>query len=607
MENQELTDELPKEFLQESCDSLIIQPDICLLLDVFGLEFTGYRGQDLGIHSFDVQIFDLSGDSDQQAKAGLLRFDHSDGGLQRELTIRQKTVAHRMVAPLLIHQQGVRFSFDVSKFFHLSSTGFLNHPLVNQIEKTLDLTEHDLNDELDNDLREDFLEELYLDYDLNLIEISNATLCLNYLPERETTLEAWFGQTNGIEEILTTTIQLCQFASYLNQQGWCFGQINPKSIAITKPITFYDLTGIFPIGSDRKGIAGNYCPPELVTGYTVDEQTSSYLVGLVLYQATHNCLPINHPSAAESAPFIQPIPGVYQILSTCLAANGDRPTLQQILSLLVELQKGFKRPEINWQAAGKSTLGLSISRMQNEDAYGVHQQYLTGTSEPFILGVLADGMGGMEKGEIASNMAVKGLIETQIPKSLNGNSEWDKWLTSLVQKANYEIVKAIRNGGTTLSAVLAVGRELAIAHIGDSRIFLIRKGFICQLSEDHSLVSTLLTLGQISYKESLKHPDRNILTRSLGSQVVLNPDQIHTLKSFGKDYSLILEDSDIILICSDGIWDLIEPPELSQIFMDSTSLLEAINNTIGLVLSRGATDNATILALLCKILECPQL
>jgi PPM family protein phosphatase len=605
MENQELTDELSKEFLQESCDSLIIQPDICLLLDVFGLEFTGYRGQYLGIHSFDIQIFDLSGNSDQQAKAGLLRLDHSDGGLQRELTIRQKTVAHRMVTPLLFHQQGVRLSFDISKFSTLSSTGFLNQ--ANQIEKTLDLTKHDLTDNLDNNLSEDFLEELYLDYDLNVIEISNATLCLNYLPEQETTLETWFGQTKGIEEILTTTIQFCQFASYLNQQGWCFGQINPKAIAITKPITFYDLTGIFPIGCDRKGIAGNYCPPELAAGYTVDEQTSSYLVGLVFYQATHNCLPIHHQSTAESSPFIQPIPGIYQILSVCLAANGDRPTLQQILSLLVELQKGFKRPEIHWQAAGKSTLGLSINRLQNEDAYGVHQQYLTGESEPFILGVLADGMGGMEKGEIASKMAVKDLIEAQIPKSLKGNSEWAKWLTSLVQKANDEIVKAVRNGGTTLSAVLAVGRELAIAHVGDSRIFLIRKGFICQLSEDHSLVSTLLTLGQINYEESLKHPDRNILTRSLGSQAALNSDQIQTLKSFGKDYSLILEDHDIILICSDGIWDLIEPPELSQIFMGNTSLLESVNNTIGLVLSRGATDNATILALLCKIPECPQL
>ena len=584
MDNQELCDELSKDL------SLKIQPDTCLLLGHFGVELTGYRGQYLGIHSFDVHIFDLSISSELSPKVGLLRIDRDDGALQKEISIRQKMSGHRMVVPLLIQEQANHVIFDVSNFLSKLTT---NQIEPEQSEKTLDSQDSDL-------ISENFLEDLYLDDDINLIEIDHATLGLNYLPEAETTLEAWFNQTKSIGETLTNIIQFCQFTSYLNQQGWCFGQINPKTIAITRPITFYDLTGVFEIGSKLKGIAGDYCPPELAAGYQVSEQTSSYLVGLILYQATHNCLPTNHRHT-DSSLFIQPIPGIYQILSACLASNGDRPTLQQILSLLVELQKDYKRPSIHWQAIGKSTLGLSINRLQNEDAYGVREQYLTGASEPFILGVLADGMGGMEQGEIASKMAVKELVEGQIPTSLKSIAEWNKWLTSLVQKANYEIRKVIRNGGTTLSAVLAVGKELAIAHIGDSRIFLIRNGCICQISEDHSLVANLLASGQIDYEESLNYPDRNILMRSLGSQISINPDQIQTLLSFGADYSLTLEDGDIFLLCSDGIWDLIASDELCNIFTENESVTNSINRTIELVLSRGASDNATILALSCQV------
>jgi serine/threonine protein phosphatase PrpC len=616
MENHEFSDESaiqsPEQLLEyadNQVHTLVLQPNLCLLCDDLGLEITAYRGAYLGVHYFDVQIFRRSPfdhssqqDNNQKGKAGILRIDRHDGELAKELTIRQQLNGHRMIAPLIWQQQLESLTFDLNEFSGLSTNSESNQPdeldLANDVSVTQAITE-----ELPI-VSDEFLEEVYLEQPANQIVIADALICLSYLPDTDITLAAWLKQTKSFEEVLSITIQFCQIATYLYKHGWGLAQINPQLIANSRPIALYDLTGVFAIGSDRKGLAGNYCAPELAIGCKIDEQVSSYLIGSLLYQAIHHHLPqgnINSDESIDPFPFIKPIPGIYQLLNACLSANGDRPVLSQILNLLVEVQQSSKRDHILWDIAGKSTVGLSLTRWQNEDSYGVREQFLTSEDKPFILGVLADGMGGMEKGEVASKMAVKELINAPISQTCKGIAAWNGWLTSLVQKANYEIVRAIHNGGTTLSAVLAVGKELAIAHIGDSRIYLIRKGIICQISEDHSLVSALLAMGQINYEESLAHPDRNILTRSLGSKANLNPDQIQTLQSFGKDYILSLENGDILLICSDGVWDLLNPSELCQIFTEHLSIASAVTEVINSVLSRGANDNATILAMSCRI------
>ncbi len=158
-------------------------------------------------------------------------------------------------------------------------------------------------------------------------------------------------------------------------------------------------------------------------------------------------------------------------------------------------------------------------------------------------------------------------------------------------------------GGTTLSIVWASFRQLRIAHVGDSRIYLIRKNMICQLSEDHSLVAMLLANGDITYEESYKHKKRNILTRCIGSKDVLDPSYVQTLQFFGSELSILLEQDDIVILCSDGVWDLIPPTELAEIFAGSRNLKLAVNNSIDLVLTRGARDNATIVAMKCNLLN----
>ena len=157
----------------------------------------------------------------------------------------------------------------------------------------------------------------------------------------------------------------------------------------------------------------------------------------------------------------------------------------------------------------------------------------------------------------------------------------------------------MREGGTTLSLVLAIGHNLILAHVGDSRIYLIRKEHLCQLSEDHSLVATLLASGEITYEESLDHPDSNVLTKSLGSKTRLSNGYVQDLSRFGQELSLPLENGDLLLLCSDGVWNLVSAAELVEILRKTQPLQAAVDEVIKQVLEKGASDNATILALQC--------
>ena len=214
-----------------------------------------------------------------------------------------------------------------------------------------------------------------------------------------------------------------------------------------------------------------------------------------------------------------------------------------------------------------------------------------------ILGVVADGMGGMSQGEVASKLAVQTVLEEPIPGEFKSLEQRNKWLISLFTKANEKISTNVKDGGTTLSLVLSIAQQLMVAHVGDSRIYLLRQGEIYQLSEDHSLVAMLVASGQITEAESQEHPDRNVLTKSLGSKPRLSDGYVQDLTRTTQELSMTLENGDILLLCSDGIWDLVTKNEFIEMFNDNQDLQLAVDNTIERVLQRGASDNATLLAL----------
>lgn len=604
---------------------LIIREQQCFSIGESTLEIITY----LGLLTSDVHYFKVKLQSDSEIEQfGLLRVGSVEGSLKRELELRETLGDYGMIAKLLalttVDSVSVNPSVNSSEpeveisegadypSSHLSNiqetteedTDFIDaefepEEIADEGEITLIQAGSNTVSEVSptEEESEHLEEEYYPEKEINTDEPKQKLLLLTPFPQEQKTLAIWLQEKHSTEEYLSVAIQICQFASYLHQRQWCFVNLLTQLIEIGKPIQFVDLTNAYPLDeSPAAGLIGNYCAPELAAAHKIQESMASYTVGALLYQFYHQ----QSPSDRELDLEIKPIPRIYQLLKIALSPiPEERFPLSQLLSLLVETRSLFRHKKIQWQVASRSTLGLSTSRLTNEDNYGVRQQQL-GDADNLIIGVVADGMGGMAQGEVASQIAVKTLIEEPIPQEFEGEEFEANWLTSLVHKANESITSTVKDGGTTVSAVLGVSDRLMVAHVGDSRIYLIRKGEISQLSEDHSLVAMMVASGQITQEESLEHPERNVLTKSLGSKRLLSNGYVQDLKRIKSELSMALKDGDIILLCSDGVWDLVSTDEIAKIFTNS-DLQSAVDATINRVIDRGASDNATLLALQCSI------
>jgi serine/threonine protein phosphatase PrpC len=561
--------------------TLLIQENSSCQIGNISINIQSYLGNFTDVYYFEVAIH--SHEDTSPIRQGLLRVGDVNGGLNRELMLREILGGHKMVAELLVSTTEESVIVSTQPF----------SPLVQENHTTVPTLSTDISEQTDNDYLE---EECYETKEIYPEPSGKKLLLLSYQPENNETLEVWLRQSPSLESSLLVASQVCQFFRYAYQREWCFAQIFPQFIEMGAVVRFYDLTGAYPANfALSSGLLGNFCAPELAYGSIINEYISSYTVSSLLYWAVHKN-PIAHIDNFELS--IKPLPYLYQILKICLSQiPEERFSLAQLLSLLVECRQSIRGSNIYWDVAARSTLGLSINRMQNEDSYGIRQQSLN-NSGSLILGVVADGMGGMSHGEIASKLAVHTVLSAAIPENITTSDKRSQWLRSLVSQANEVVHKNVKNGGTTLSAVLAIGKELFIAHVGDSRIYMLRGKYICQLSEDHSLVALHLISGEISYEESLSHPDRNVLTKSLGDKQ-FKESYIQDLSRFDNKLSSPLENGDIILLCSDGVWDLVDPSELADIFTSSQSIQTSIDLTIQRVLSKGAHDNATIIAMQC--------
>jgi PPM family protein phosphatase len=318
------------------------------------------------------------------------------------------------------------------------------------------------------------------------------------------------------------------------------------------------------------------------------------MVGALLYHSIHDRLPTIDEDFNLS---IDPIPRLYQLLKISLSPVAEeRFPLAQFRQLLLEARKEIDLPKIRWDVASNSTVGLALTRLQNEDNFAIRQQQLS-SNETLVIGAVADGMGGMAQGEVASKIAVDTILGAAIPSQFKSSLDRNNWTIEIFQKANQGIGAVVNNGGTTLSVVMAINRDLTIGHVGDSRIYLIRQEKLEQLSQDHTYVSLLVNSGKITLEESKTHPDRNALVKSLGSKNRLSDGYVQTLVETTKNLTLTLEDRDILLLCSDGVWDLITTSELETIFTSINPLQVSVDSTIQKVIDRGASDNATLLAL----------
>lgn len=226
----------------------------------------------------------------------------------------------------------------------------------------------------------------------------------------------------------------------------------------------------------------------------------------------------------------------------------------------------------------------------NEDSYMI----IPGCSDTSCAFVIADGLGGHNSGEIASRMAVEHIRDNLDAAGCFDGENASEKLEALVKKVNTAVYERSLGGaevsgmGTTLTMAVITGSTLTAAHVGDSRLYLIRNGVIRQLTDDHSYIGELVRQGKLTREEAEKHPRKNIITRAIGSCPELEVDII----------SHRIEADDIYVLCTDGLTNMVSESEIVEIVSGSepetacARLIEAANR-------QGGEDNITVIVIKC--------
>jgi protein phosphatase len=251
------------------------------------------------------------------------------------------------------------------------------------------------------------------------------------------------------------------------------------------------------------------------------------------------------------------------------------------------------QPAFSIVASGATDVGRR--REHNEDAFLVDRS--------LGLFIVADGMGGHAGGGTASRLAVE-TIQTSIRASRTASPELfgaaagveDSPVPEVLREAveaacarifeTAQVDPELAGMGTTVTAALVDGRLAFVAHVGDSRCYLLREGRIYQVSEDHSLVNEQLKAGTISADEAKRSRFKNIITRSVGFEPQVQVDLM----------GVELEAGDALVLCCDGLSNLVEDPEILQV-VESTSIDDAPDRLVALANGRGGDDNITVIVI----------
>ncbi len=254
-----------------------------------------------------------------------------------------------------------------------------------------------------------------------------------------------------------------------------------------------------------------------------------------------------------------------------------------------------------WQASGIFSVGWRTDvgrvRNHNEDALFVlsGEQEASNAAPPFGLFMVADGMGGHQSGEMASALALRVaaswlLAHIYFPLVDDTDRGADQpSLTDVVREAvlqaNRVVTRDFPGSGSTLTCGMVLGDRLFVGHVGDSRAYLLRVGQPArQLTKDHSLVSRLMEMGQLTEEEAAVHPQRNVVYRAIGQGPTLEVDVL----------TYALEPGDRLLLCSDGLWGLVAEAEIWRLIQEAASPQQTCAQLVEAANAAGGNDNITV-------------
>ena len=275
--------------------------------------------------------------------------------------------------------------------------------------------------------------------------------------------------------------------------------------------------------------------------------------------------------------------------------TGEIASAPQLAERLRDVIAEIRRPSSYDLRVGRLT-DVGHVRQLNEDSLltlelgRVHRSVGT----PIGLYVVADGMGGHSAGDVASGLAIHALalhaVATLLPFEVDDGSpsaEVEGWLRDAINVANATVHEqrklAGTNMGTTLVMAYVAGGQAHVAHVGDSRAYVLNDAGIQQITVDHSLVQRLVDTKQLTAEEARLHPQRNVIYKNLGDREAVSPDITR----------LDLQPGDRVLLCSDGLNSVVEDAQIHQIVMAAASPQDACRQLIDAANAAGGPDNIT--------------
>jgi protein phosphatase len=240
----------------------------------------------------------------------------------------------------------------------------------------------------------------------------------------------------------------------------------------------------------------------------------------------------------------------------------------------------------------------------NEDRYAVANFYGEG-GDTVTLALVCDGIGGNRAGEVASDLAVKVISEAVARSSGSDYPAILDHAMGLAARGVYESANGrpeFKGMGTTCVAALLVGRRLFTAYAGDSRIYLARRGGLVQTTVDHTFVQEAIEMGLLKPEEAKNHPHRHVVRRHLGGDPNVKADfrlrlsEAEAPEQSMRNQGVLLDPGSKLLLCSDGLSDLVEAPEIHKI-LDGNKPRGAVERLIKLARERGGHDNITVIAI----------
>ncbi len=372
-------------------------------------------------------------------------------------------------------------------------------------------------------------------------------------------------------KVLEWGLQLAESLDYLHTQGVAFGgELDPSSFGLAEDKIVwrnFNNVRILPMLSDREKI------------------NNVRLLALSLYSWITGKASYSLDSSLT--------PSLNRLFQQALVGEGFNSGTKFAQQINLTTNGGFSPLNLDYHVGRRTHVGKT--RECNEDSLCclTLSQVQQGVSQPVGLFAVADGLGGHAKGDLASSLTIQTIVQKVISElaTLHNltKAEYTSWLKRIVEAANQAVYesrqKAGSDMGSTLVCALLLGNQAYLAHLGDSRIYLLRDRSIQQLTTDHSLVQQLVTNGQISPDEARIHPQRNVILRSLGEKPEVEVD------IFTQD----LLPGDRLLLCSDGLTGMVDDKKIQVITQESQSPQVACDYLVDIANLAGGEDNISII------------